>query len=51
MLVAELEAFFYSIVSLVHVAPVGEAKQVLESFCTKIVESGTQENAEWRLKM
>lgn len=46
-----MEGFFYSVVSLVHVVPYEDAKQVLESLCSKIVEEGTPENAECRLKM
>ena len=47
----ELEGFFYSVVSLLHVVSYVEVKDIIELFCCKIVQEGTSENAEWRLKL
>lgn len=47
----ELEGFFYSVVSLFHVVSYHEVKEVIDSFCLRIVECGTPENAEWRVKL
>jgi hypothetical protein len=48
---AELEGFFYSVVSLFHVVSFDEVKEVVDAFCSKIVDEGTPENEECRLKM
>ena len=47
----ELEGFFYSVVSLFHVVSFDEVKEVVDAFCSKIVDEGTPENAECRLKL
>ncbi len=47
----ELEGFFYSVVSLFHVVSYDEVTEVVDSFCLKVVDCGTAENAECRLKL
>lgn len=47
----EVEGFFYSIVSLFHIISPGETRGVVDSLATKIVSSGSKENAALRLKL
>ncbi len=48
---AELEGFFYSVVSLFHIVTPDQANGIVQSFCDKLAAKDNEENINLRLRL